>query len=145
MARRSAPPIVEAAFDLDEIAALLTELGFRAQSVTWTEGRRALLSATGGVSFNIVGGTTSNQLSDIAFVASFQLPLALPGLPEDWNRQRRFARTYFRDGLLLLEMDLLLPALEPAAHLRVGMEIWSRLVNELVATLQARVGQLVVA
>lgn len=141
MARRSTSPATTPGLTLTAVATLLTELGFRAQTVGWGEGRTALLSATGGVSFNVVGGTNgqSDALSDVAFVASFQMPQPNAGLPEDWNRQRRFARTYFRDGLLVLEMDLLLPAIAPLAHLRTGIEVWSRLINELVATLQTRV------
>lgn len=129
---------------LGDLETALKERGFRAETIDWPGGRQALRSASGGVGFNIVpGNAVDGGFMDFTYFASFRVEgLPLEEIAADWNRARRFSRTYTRDGFLNFEMDVVIgPGVAPG-YLAVTLDLWDRLLNELLAALRERAAQL---
>lgn len=124
---------------LDDLANVLQLKGFRAQPAEWPGGREALLSAAGGVTFNIVTGNGSpGAYGDFTFFAGFRLEgLPIADICAKWNMERRFARAHGRDGMLNLEMDVLLGTGVGRDYVAAMTDVWNQLLNELLITLRA--------
>lgn len=123
---------------LDDLAAVLQKRGFRAEKVEWVGGREALRSAAGGVGFSIVSGNGApGAYVDFTYFANFRLEgLPLAEICEKWNIGRRFARAHGRDGLLNVEMDVLLATGVAPDYIDVTLELWNQLLNELLGLLR---------
>lgn len=123
---------------LGDLATMLQEKGFRAETVDWPGGREALRSAAGGVAFNVVAGNgTTAGYHDYTYFASFRID----GLPVDeicgkWNAARRFGRVHAREGVLNFEMDVILGTGVSPGYLAVTLELWNQLLNELLGALR---------
>lgn len=123
---------------LDDLAAVLQKRGFRAEKIEWIGGREALRSATGGVGFSIVAGNgTAGAYADFTYFANFRLEgLPLAEICEKWNVGRRFARAHARDGLLNIELDVVLATGVAPDYVDVTLELWNQLLNELLGLLR---------
>ncbi len=53
-----------------------------------------------------------------------------------WNVSRRFARLQFSKPYLVLSMDILLAGGTTSSNLRANVEIWDRLLQDLIAYLR---------
>ncbi|QTL05239.1 YbjN domain-containing protein [Aquabacter sp. L1I39] len=126
-----------------DLETALKERGFRAELIDWPGGRKALRSASGGVGFNIVpGNAVDGGFMDFTYFASFRVDgLPLEDVAAHWNRARRFSRAYTRDGFLNFEMDVVIgPGVAPA-YLAVTLDLWDRLLNELLAALREQAAE----
>jgi hypothetical protein len=62
-----------------------------------------------------------------------------------WNTLRRFGRLHLNPGLLLLTMDVSAVGGVTRDHLRANLEIWDRLLPDLVAYLREELQKLKIA
>ncbi len=124
---------------LSDIAAALQQAGFRAEPGKLPDGSEVLRSATGGVEFTVrVGNAGPKSVLDFAFAAPFRVvEPVLKAAPGEWNPIKRFSRLYEREGLLVLELDVLVAGGVGPQYLRAYVEIWNRLVNDLLLYLRA--------
>lgn len=123
---------------LDDLTRVLQQRGFRAEKLEWAGGREALRSATGGVTFTIVSGNgTPGAYTDFTYFANFRLEgLPLAEICEKWNMGRRFARAHGRDGILNIELDVVLGTGVSPDYVAVTLELWNQLLNELLGLLR---------
>jgi hypothetical protein len=54
----------------------------------------------------------------------------------DWNRNKRFARLHKVDDFIVMDMDVVAAAGVTVNHVRATMELWDRLLQELMAWLR---------
>jgi hypothetical protein len=126
----------------------LQQAGYRVEAMTDPVANLPYLrSATGGLAFDIRPG---NQLADgnqgfvdVAFVAVLQIQGELPlDLVNRWNVTRRFARLQLSPPFLALCMDISVAGGVTPAYLRGQVEIWDRLVQELIGYLREELPKL---
>jgi hypothetical protein len=133
-------------FTIDTLRDVLQQAGYRVEVVTEASGAVHLRSATGGVPFDLrLGnklGDDGERYLDATMMAMFQVQGELPPtLVDTWNNTRRFARLHVDRGFLILDQDLLVAGGVTAIHLRALIEIWDRLVQELVPYLRDQLTQ----
>jgi hypothetical protein len=133
---------------LDSLRDVLQQAGYRVETFMDPAGVSHLRSATAGLPFDLRLGTLLNDGSgygDVALVTGLQIQGELPlALINQWNRTRRFGRLHVDQNVLVLVMDVLVALGVTPSHLRAQIEIWDRLVQELVPFLRAEVGRLAV-
>jgi hypothetical protein len=133
---------------LDTLREVLQQSGYRVETVTDPVANiEYLRSATGGLAFDIRPGNrlsaTDTGFVDVAFVAVLQVQGDLPlDLVNRWNATRRFARLQSSPPFLALCMDVTVAGGVKQDHLRAHVEIWDRLVQELIAHLRDELRQL---
>lgn len=134
--------IAKATFE--DFEAALKARGFRAEIIDWPGGRKAVRSASGGVGFNIVpGNAVDGGFMDFTYFASFRVEgLPVEEIAANWNRARRFSRAYTRDGFLNFEMDVVIGPGVAQGYLSVTLDLWDRLLNELLAALREQAAEL---
>ncbi|PKU21540.1 YbjN domain-containing protein [Telmatospirillum siberiense] len=134
----------------------LQSAGYRVQAAPGAAGAPVLVSATGGLPFEVrffnplpPAGATGAAWADAAFRAAFRVQGDLPlSLVNSWNATHRFARlllagdTGASNAWLILEMDVIALGGVLADNLRAHLEIWDRLIPELVAWLRAELPKL---
>lgn len=132
-----------ASVTLDELRDLMQQAGYRIETATDpVAGVPYLRSATSGLSFDIRPGSRrpgegDARYADIAFACVLQIagePSA--ELINGWNVTRRFARLQRGGAFVALCMDVSTVGGVTPAHLRAQIEIWDRLVQELVVYLR---------
>jgi hypothetical protein len=127
---------------LDSLRETFQQAGYRVEAVTDPVANITYLrSATGGLAFDIRPGNSlagvDHGFADIAFVAVLQVQGELPlDLVNRWNVARRFARLQLSQPFLALCMDVTVVGGVTPGHLRAHIEIWDRLVQELIAYLR---------
>jgi hypothetical protein len=121
---------------------IFLQVGYRAEIASDPDGNVQILrSATGGIAFearpgNRLGGG-GKSFVDFALIAGVQVEGELPlDVVNRWNTLRRFARLHLNPGLLLLAMDVSMVGGVSRDHLRANIEIWDRLLPDLVAYLR---------
>lgn len=120
------------------LVALLQGRGFRAE----LQPGPVINSATAGIGFRIEFGNRPDddpeRFIDFVYVAVLQVPDTLPAefVPR-WNAGRRFARLQAREGVLALDMDVLLAGGVEETHVLATLEIWDRLLQLLVTEVRA--------
>jgi hypothetical protein len=133
---------------LDDLRSALQQVGYRVEEVTDPVANvRYLRSATGGLAFDIRPG---NQLADAddgfvdaAFTAVLQVQGELPlDLVNRWNATRRFARLQLSQPFLVFCLDVSVAGGVMPNHLRAQIEIWDRLVQELIVYLRDELREL---
>jgi hypothetical protein len=133
---------------LDALRAELQQLGYRVEDVTDPIANLPYLrSATGGLAFDIRPG---NRLADdaagfvdAALTAVLQIQGELPlELVNRWNATRRFGRLQVSQNFLVFCLDVSVAGGVLPNHLRAQIEIWDRLVQELVGYLRDELRQL---
>jgi hypothetical protein len=156
---RAIPPLTETALPhlildltLDSLREILQQSGYRVETVTDPIANVPYLrSATGGLTFDIrpgnrlVGQNPAGQdqgFVDVAFVAVLQVQGELSlDLVNRWNVTRRFARLQLSPPFLALCMDVSVAGGVTPDHLRGHIEIWDRLVQELISHLRDELQQ----
>jgi len=125
-----------------ELAALLQARGFRAEV---QEPGPILVSAASGLGFRAEFANpvvdTPGRFLDFTLLCAIEVPAdAGRDLAVRWNASRRFARLQQRDGVLILDMDVLLAGGVTEAYLGARIEIWDQLLRLLVADLRVPPG-----
>jgi hypothetical protein len=127
---------------IDGLRDTLQQIGYRAESLTDPIANLTYLrSSTGGIGFDLrpgnQAGDQSGAFSDIALLAILQVQGDLPlDIVNRWNVSRRFARLQFSKPYLVLSMDILLAGGTTSSNLRANVEIWDRLLQDLIAYLR---------
>jgi hypothetical protein len=132
---------------LDDLRELFQAAGFRVETVTDpVAGLAYLRSATGGLAFDVRPGNRiagTDDIVDLALVAPLQVQGELPlEIVNRWNLTRRFARLQLGAPFLVFSMDLVVLGGVSRAFLRGQIEMWDRLVQELVVYLRDELGKL---
>jgi hypothetical protein len=129
-------------FTAESIRELAQAAGFRAEIEPASAGTGPVIrSASSGLAFEIrllnPLQIDAKNYADLTFTAGLQLqgPLALD-IVNRWNASKRFSRLYITRGFLILAMDVVLQGGVPPEHLRAQIEIWDRLLQELLAYLR---------
>lgn len=138
---------------LDSLRENLQQAGYRVENVIDPVAATPYLrSATGGLAFDIRPGNRlasqvladqSQAFVDVALTAIVQVQGELPlDLVNRWNATRRFARLQLSHPFLALCMDISVAGGVRPDHLRAHVEIWDRLVQELIGYLRDEVQKL---
>jgi hypothetical protein len=133
---------------LDDLRAVLQQVGYRVEAVTDPVANLPYLrSATGGLAFDVRPGNrladADDSFVDAAFTAVLQVQGELPlDLVNRWNATRRFARLQLSQQFLVLSLDVSVAGGVMPDHLRAHVEIWDRLVQELIGYLREEIREL---
>jgi hypothetical protein len=136
---------------LDALRDVLQQTGYRVEEVTDPVANAPYLrSATGGLAFDIRPGNrlvdTPGGFVDVAFTAVLQIQGELPlDLVNRWNASRRFARLQLSRPFLVFTLDVSVSGGVMQNHLRAQIEIWDRLVQELITYLRDELRQMAAA
>jgi hypothetical protein len=138
-------PVVK--LTLEALREVLQQVGYRVEEVTDPVANVPYLrSATGGLAFDIRPGNRladAEGFLDVAFTAVLQVQGELPlDLVNRWNATRRFARLQLSQPFLLFCLDVSVAGGVMPNHLRAQIEIWDRLVQELIVYLRDELRQL---
>jgi Putative bacterial sensory transduction regulator len=125
----------------DSLRQLMQETGYRAEPVTDPAGVPRLASATAGLPFEIRFGNLmpngTGEYADVTFIAALRVQGTLPpDLINTWNNTKRFGRLHLNQDFLFLDMDVTVVGGVNADHLRAQIQIWDRLVQELLPYLR---------
>lgn len=106
-----------------------------------------LRSATAGLAFDIRPGNRfaddPEAFADVALVAPLQVQGELPlDIVNRWNASRRFGRLQLSPPFLVFCLDISVAGGIAPNHLRAQIEIWDRLVQELISYLRDELGKL---
>jgi len=137
----------------DSLCQTMQSAGFKAEIILDpAAGGPIVRSATNGVGFDIHLGNKSGADRDGRVDAGFAMTFKIVGdiqrsIINKWNNTRRFARLLVDDRvptqeLLVLSMDIVVAGGVAPSHLRSQIEIWDRLVRELIAWLPAELSAL---
>jgi hypothetical protein len=127
---------------LDSLRESLQQVGYRVETVTDPVAAIPYLrSATGGLAFDVRPGNrlsdTGESFVDIAFTAVLQIQGELPlDLVNRWNGTRRFARLQLSQQFLVFCLDVSVAGGVMPNYLRAQIEIWDRLVQDLIPYLR---------
>lgn len=118
---------------------VLQAAGYRVNQ-TEQNGIVQLLSASQGIGYAVrFGNPAAEQGSYVDFTFSCALRVQgelPPGVAEQWNATRRFARLSLQGEFLVMEMDVVLAAGVSDDHLRGNLELWDRLLQEFIVYLR---------
>ena len=128
----------------DRLRGLMQDRGYRVELATDEQGIPYLRSATNGFGFEV---RFANRLAndetgyvDVALLAGLRVQGTLPlEIVNDWNNAKRFARLHLAGDLLILDMDISVLGGVTTNHLHTQIEIWDRLVQELISYLREAV------
>ena len=133
---------------LDSLREILQQAGYRVETVTDPVANVPYLrSATAGLAFDIRPGNRlvgdEQDFADLAFAAVLQVQGELPlEVVNRWNTIRRFARLQLSQPFLVLCLDVSVAGGVAPNYLRAQIEIWDRLVQELIAYLREELPKL---
>jgi hypothetical protein len=120
---------------------LLQQIGYRVEVVADPGGAPFLRSATSGMPFEARLITRlpgdAEIYGDMVLMTALRIQgdLALD-LVNQWNNTRRFGRLRVTQDMLVLEMEVPVFGGVAPAHVRAQVEIWDRLVQELLPFLR---------
>jgi hypothetical protein len=123
---------------------LLQGAGFRAERRDDPSGLPIIASATGGIAFNIRLGNRAAPPAEGYLDFTYLTVIKIDGdFPIDrvneWNRTKRFARLHKNGEFIVLDMDIVAVAGVTERHLRATLDLWDRLLQELMAWLRGDV------
>jgi hypothetical protein len=109
-----------------------------------------LRSATSGLAFDIRPGNRfadeEQSFADVTLMAPLQVQGELPlDVVNRWNATRRFARLQLSQPFLVFCLDICVAGGVTRDNLRAQIEIWDRLVQELVGYLRDELSKLAAA
>lgn len=127
---------------LDALRETLQASGYRVEQLTDPVANVPYLrSATAGLAFDVRPGNRfvgeDQGFADVAFVAALQVQGELPlDIVNRWNVTRRFGRLQLSQPFLVFCLDVSVAGGVAPNYLRGQVEIWDRLVQELIAYLR---------
>ena len=124
----------------------LQKMGYRTEVVEDQLGAKLLRSATNGLGFTVSFGNRADgeesTYLDVTFVLVLQVEGALPSeIVNLWNATKRFSRLHGSPNALVLEMDVSLVGGVSVDHLLTKINIWDRLVQELLHFLRTELAR----
>ena len=129
----------------DGMRDIMQLVGYRVETFAGPDGATQLRSATNGVPFMLRFGNRfaadPSGYADATLTAVLQLQAPLPwDALNQWNSSKRFSRLHQNGNLLVLEKDLIVVGGVSRENLRAQVEIWDRVVQELLHYLRAVLG-----
>jgi hypothetical protein len=137
-----------AKFTLDGLREIVQQAGYRVETITDPVANVPYLrSATAGLAFDIRPGNRlaggAAEFADLAFVAVLQVQGDLPlEVVNRWNVTRRFGRLQLSPPFLVFCLDATVAGGVSPNHLRAQIEIWDRLVQDLIGYLREELRKL---
>lgn len=134
------------AVSMDELGDILKVAGYRVTAVE-QNGLVQLMSASQGIGFALrpgnalehAGAASAATYLDYTFSCALQVQGDLPtDLAPSWNRTKRFGRLAVHGSFLVLEMDVVVAGGVSVRHLRSMVELWDRLIQELLLHVRNR-------
>ncbi len=142
----AAPATIITSLTLESLRDSLQQAGYRVEPLTDPVANiQYLRSATGGLGFDIRPGNrlpgNDKSFADFVFVAVLQIAGdggadALLEPANRWNVTRRFGRLQLSPPFLVFCLDISVINGVTPAHLRAQIELWDRLVQELLPYLR---------
>ena len=133
---------------LDSLRDAFQSAGYRIEVVTDPVANvQYLRSATSGLAFDIRPGNRfageEQGFADVTLVAPLQVQGELPlEVVNRWNAMRRFGRLQLSPPFLVFATDICVAGGVAPNNLRAQIEIWDRLVQELVGYLREQLSKL---
>lgn len=127
---------------LDSLRESFQNAGYRVETLTDPVANvQCLRSATAGLAFDIRPGNyfvgEEESLADVTLVAPLQVQGELPlDVVNRWNATRRFGRLQLSHPFLVFCLDVCVAGGVAPNNFRAQIEIWDRLVQELIAYLR---------
>jgi hypothetical protein len=126
----------------ERLGELLQSAGYRVEHRRDDNGIPLIASATSGVSFNVRLGNRAQPPVEGHLDFTYITVIRFEGgdFPleriNDWNRNKRFARLHKVNDFLVFDMDVVAAAGVTERHLRATLELWDRLIQELMVWLR---------
>ncbi len=125
----------------ERLSELLQSAGYRAERRDDPNGLPIISSATGGIAFNLRLGNRAQPPAegylDFTYITVIKIEGDFPlERINEWNRSKRFARLHKSDEFIVLDMDVIAVGGITERNLRNGLELWDRLLQELMAWLR---------
>lgn len=125
----------------ERVSELLQSAGYRAERRDDPNGLPIIASATGGIAFNVRMGNRAAPPAEGFLDFTYLTVIKIEGnFPleriNEWNSTKRFARLHKADDFIILDMDVIAVAGVTERHLRASLELWDRLLQELIAWLR---------
>jgi hypothetical protein len=126
----------------ERLGELLQAAGYRVEHRRDDNGTPLIASATGGVSFNVRLGNRAQPPVEGYLDFTYLTVIRFEGgdFPLDrvneWNRTKRFGRLHRVSDFIVFDMDVIAAAGVTERHLRATLELWDRLIQELMVWLR---------
>ena len=125
----------------EQLGEIMQSAGYRTEHRADNNGTPLIASATGGISFNVRMGNRApapvEGFLDFTYLTVIKIEGTFPlERVNDWNRNKRFARLHQVDDFIVMDMDVIAAAGVTTNHIRATMELWDRLLQELMAWLR---------
>lgn len=125
----------------EQLGEIMQSAGYRTEHRTDNNGAPLIASATGGISFNVRMGNRAvppvEGFLDFTYLTVIKIEGEFPlTRVNDWNRNKRFARLHQVDDFIVMDMDVIAAAGVTTNHIRATLELWDRLLQELMAWLR---------
>jgi hypothetical protein len=121
----------------ERLIEILQSKGYRAELFQDASGDPHLRSSSTGVPFNVRFGNRApppvEGYYDFTFITLIKIDAEFPlERINAWNQNRRFARLHRSNDFLVLDMDVILAGGVGEDHLRGTVELWDRMLQELM-------------
>ena len=128
----------------EQLGEIMQVAGYRTEHRTDTNGTPLIASATGGISFNVRLGNRAiapvEGYIDFTYLTVIKIEGDFPlDRINDWNRNKRFSRLHKVDDFIVLDMDIIVAGGVTQNHIRATMELWDRLLQEMMGWLRGDV------
>jgi hypothetical protein len=125
----------------EQLGEIMQGAGYRTEHRSDNAGTPLIASATGGITFNVRLGNRApapvEGFLDFTYITVIKVEGDFPlERLNDWNRNKRFARLHRVDEFMVMDMDVIAAAGVTANHVRATLELWDRLLQELMAWLR---------
>jgi hypothetical protein len=135
-------------FTLESLRDQFQQAGYRVETlIDPVANLQYLRSATAGIGFDVRPGNQlagdDKRFADAAFVVVLQIAGELPviDLVNRWNAARRFGRLHVSQPFLVFSLDISVINGVTPAHVRSQIELWDRLVQDLLPFLRTAIAQ----
>jgi hypothetical protein len=125
----------------EQLGELLQSSGYRTEHRVDQNGAPLIASATAGITFNLrLGNRAAAPLEgflDFTYITVIKIEGEFPlRRINEWNQNKRFARLHRVDDFVILDMDTIVAGGVTERHVRATLELWDRLIQELMAWLR---------
>jgi hypothetical protein len=129
-------------FTTQAMRELIQTAGFRAELMAESDTMPVIRSASNGMIFEIrlfnPLKEEKGSFTDVMFMAGMPLQGGVaPEFLNRWNSIKRFGRLYAAQGHLVLALDIFLQGGVSPEHLRSQLDIWDKLLQELLTYIRA--------
>lgn len=125
----------------EQLGGIMQEAGYRTEHRTDNNDIPIIASATAGINFNVRLGNRAQPpvegYLDFTYLTVIKIEGDFPTeRTNDWNRNKRFARLHKVDEFIIFDMDVVVAGGVTTNHIRATMELWDRLLQELMGWLR---------